>query len=643
MADCKAGKEKCGMRGRLWLLLALALCLAVRGRVSAAALQGAENKQLVEMELVRLETRQDLTVMFTYEGEKPQITLLAPSGREYAEGASEETELLTAHGEGWSTYKIPEAEPGVWSVRCDKKNNEFVDYSIVDAVDGLCIRSFEVLGVEEGKAELSFDVGMGENEQISYRYRITVIAGEDTSAGKEVASGSAYTKTPTQITVSLALSDYEDYRFLLEVTAVDGLEMYDSMLSEPFAYANPGTPDRMEDFAVQIDSRAGSCRVNWAEFSKNWSTEYYLIATADMDAENPIYTENTRNQESVFYYPAEAETLTVELYYRWNDILSAAVAKEIDLQEELLELVTEEQTSAAQLELAYRTAEPTQLQVTVNGQSGTYSVQDAGTIYFPLQEGSNSVEASFQGRNGVTYCISAAVYRDNMPPVLTIYEDYDGMTFRQAGAIISGRVKNAAKLSVNDEEVVLQEDGAFSHTVTLAEGINSVTVLAESPSGLRNSRTMQLLYEKNGSAAGTGIGWKPLLIALGVSVVIILYTLIFVRRTEEAGQARRGMGLHGFAITFAVFVGGLDAAAIAAYVFLYRFNNSREYVELVRESLEKAERYLGYQELAMKAVLLLSCVLFLYLLLLLLIRHFGKKRKNAVNQNGVLTNEEEKQ
>lgn len=645
MADCRVKGKKSGRKRGLpcLALAALALCLLFPGKAAASAMQGTENRQVVEAELVRLETQQDLTVMFTYEGDKPQITLLSPSGKEYAEGISGETELLAAHGEGWSTYKILAAEPGTWRVRCDKKNNEYVDYSLVDEVDGLCIRSFEVLGIGDGQAKLSFDVGMGEEEQIRYHYRITVIAGEDTSAGKQVAEGNAYTQTPMEVTVSLALSDYENYRFLLETTAVDGLEMYDSMLSEPFAYVNPGTPDRMEDFSVMLDAHAGSCRVNWEEFAKGYSTEYYLVAVADGDTDNPIYTENTRSRETVFYYPAGTEKLTVELYYRWNDILSAAVTKEMNLQEELLGLVTEEQTAAAQLELTYRTAERTSLEVTVNGQSGTYFIEDAGTIYFPLQEGTNRIEASFQGRNRVTYCISGTVYRDNMPPVLTLFEDYDGMTFRQGSAVIAGSVKNAARLLINDTEVALGEDGTFSHAVTLGEGANCVTIVAESPSGIGNSRTMQLLYEKGGAVTGTETGWKSLLIALGVSAVIILYTLIFVRRSEKPRKERRGGVLRSLLTAFLVLAGALDAAAIAAYVFLYRFNNSRQYVELVRESLEKAARYLDYQELAMMAVLALSGVLLLSLLAFLLVRHFAKKRKKTAEPNAVLTNGEEKQ
>lgn len=630
MEDCRVKKAKSGRKRSLpcLVLAALTLCLLFPGRVLASAMQGTDSGQIVEAELVRLETQQDLTVMFTYGGERPEVILIAPDGREYAEGISGETELLTAHGEGWSTYKIPAAEAGVWRVRCDKRNNEFVDYSLVDEVDGLCIRSFEVLDIEDGRIQLSFDVGMGEDEQISYRYRITAVAGEDTSAGKEVTAGSAYTGTPKEITVSPVLSSYEDYRFLLEVTAVAGLEMYDSMLSEPFAYVNPGAPDRMEDFSVTLDGRAGSCRVNWEEFSKGWSIEYYLVAAADGDTDNPIYTESTQNHETVFYYPADTETLTVELYYRWGDILSEAVTKEIDLREELLGLLTDEQTASGQLELTYRTAEQTTLEVALNGQSGVYSIQDAGTIYFPLQEGNNRVEASFQGKNRVTYCVSAAVYRDNVSPVLTLYEDYDGMTFRQGSVVIAGSVKNAVRLLINDAEAALGEDGTFSHTVTLTEGINSVTIVAESSSGIGNARTVQLLYE-TGTPAGDGSGWKPLLIALGVSVAIILYTLLFVRRSEKPRREKRGRGMRGLAVRAAVFAGGLEAAVIAAYVFLYRFNNSREYVELVRESPERAAEYLRYQQLAMTSVLILSGVLLLFLLVLLLIRHFRKRRKKA--------------
>ncbi len=580
----------------------------------------------VEADLITLEEVKDITVMFTYEGEQPEITFLSPSGKKYEEGVTPQTELAAAHGEGWSSYKIFSAEIGTWRVLCDKKNNEYVDYNIVEEVDGLCIQSFDIVSIEEGKANLSFLVTMGEDGRSWFEYTITAIAGEDESAGKVLRTGSGYTGDTHEVTVDLKLSSYSDYRLLLEVTARQGLEMFDSRLSESFSYVNANTPAAMEDFYVKINTSDHTCEIDWEDFRLGW--DYFVAAFADGDTDNPIYTNEPDDELDKFAYPADAEKLTVQVYYRKNDVLSEPVTKEIDLiNGELLTIVTPEITASTQLELAYKTNKASLLEVWINDESGQYNIDGEDSVYFPLAEGVNTVRAGFSGDNNISYWVSADIFRDSTLPVLTLFENLDGMTFRKGEAVISGAVKNAAKLTINDAEVVIGEDGVFEHTVALASGANQVTIVATSESGIGTSRSMQITRAGGGVISGSYKDYLPLLIALGVSLIIILYTLIFVRKKDkDAAKPKKPMTYKRFAVRLGIGIFLLDAVSAAGYVYFTLFNNSRRYIELVKESLAKAARYTDYEQYFFLGMLILSGMLVLNLVIGLAVRTIRNKK-----------------
>lgn len=592
-------------------LFAVALFLVLlQGPVTARA-------EVVETDLLTVEKEEDFTVMFEYEGERPEIVFISPSGKEYGEGLSAETELVYAHGEGWSTYKVIAAECGTWKIRCDKKNNAYVEYGFISVVDGLAIQSFHVVSLEERQAVLNFDVTMGEDEVIQYHYTVSAIAGENTGGKKEVISGYASTGTPTEITVGLNLSSYDDYRFLLEVTAKQGLEMYDSMMSDSFEYVNPDSSKKIEDVYVLLNLSMQKCELDWSKYGTGWDSEYYLVVYTDADSENPIYTNTTTNCQEVFFYPTDAKKVIINLYYKNNGILSEVLEKEINLVNgEKLQIVTPEVTAASQLELAFKNEARTILSVRVNEQSGTYNLMEPGSLYFPLQPGVNSVEAFFQGVNNITYYVSDNIFLDTTPPELILYENFDGMTFKKSDVVISGALNNAVKLLINELEVTPDEDGVFTHTVTLTAGENNIVLVAESAAGVRIQRSMKVIKADDVTTEVTK-EYLPLLISAGAVLVLLIFVLCVIGRKKN----RTAMRVYTrFAIGFGIIVTLLETGCVFLYRYLQQFNNSREYVELARKSVVEAAKYLDYQEYILQAIYILAGVLGLNLVVGIIVR-----------------------
>ena len=111
--------------------------------------------------IANLSTPGDLTVMFTYDAEKVDITFISPSGERLGAG-SEGVEMK--EGDLWRTYRIKGAAAGDWSVEYDLGSNKAINYSILRDNYGLWIQYFTLGELKEDGIDLSFQADFeGEN------------------------------------------------------------------------------------------------------------------------------------------------------------------------------------------------------------------------------------------------------------------------------------------------------------------------------------------------------------------------------------------------------------------------------------------------------------------------------------------------
>lgn len=75
-------------------------------------------------------------------------------------------------------------------------------------------------------------------------------------------------------------------------------------------------------------------------------------------------------------------------------------------------------------------------------------------------------------------------------PRLVIVEPTDRSTVRTADLMISGETDRRAKVSINDQETIVSEDGLFSDHVMLMPGLNIITVSAVNRFGKERMRTV---------------------------------------------------------------------------------------------------------------------------------------------------------
>jgi YD repeat-containing protein len=117
--------------------------------------------------------------------------------------------------------------------------------------------------------------------------------------------------------------------------------------------------------------------------------------------------------------------------------------------------------------------------------NGTFSGQ------VNLTEGSNTITVVAKDANNNQTVGTRTVIRDSTPPTLTVSQPSNGSITNQSSVTVSGTVSdaNAITLKINGTVVTVNAQGAFSSSVPLNEGLNTITVLATDAAGNATSVT----------------------------------------------------------------------------------------------------------------------------------------------------------
>lgn len=79
------------------------------------------------------------------------------------------------------------------------------------------------------------------------------------------------------------------------------------------------------------------------------------------------------------------------------------------------------------------------------------------------------------------------------PPNLTIVEPADQTTTSQPFIEITGQTKPESTVTINEQEIILKEDGSFSETVNLVEGLNTFIIESHRSHSRKSSQILSIL------------------------------------------------------------------------------------------------------------------------------------------------------
>ena len=588
-------------------ILMITVALTVSCVLLPMAKVHAETKQ---GEITRMQSQGDLTVMFTFDSEVVDITFISPSGAKVT--ASDEN-VEYAAGDLWCTYRIRDAAAGSWKAEYDLGSNSQITYSIIEDDYGLWIQYFKAGAVSDGRIPFSFEADFA-GETILYQYEIYAVSTSDPASVTKIDSGSAGSGKEQTSEASLRDLSSDQYIFRLDVYYQEGdAEVFDSKNSEPVDYTNPDEANAIENCKATIYPDDLICELDWSEFV-SWGCEAYRL-TVSADQEQ-IYNATLQSDEKAEsgVFPQGTKALSVKLAYKSYGIWSKELIKTINLEEVQLTNKTGEVSNSAQVEIGYDVPKKTPLHVIVNGEEGDYSVEGNGELSFDLNEGNNTLRVELPFDELLRYVIDTNVYYDATPPSIVLFDDLEGKTFYTDTVSILGKVTGAKILRILGEEITLADDGSFSYEAKLAGGENIIEIEAEDANGNKAMRALTLYRggaSLNDPAGLTGwMRYLPLFAALFVSLLIILLSLIFMRKKERA--EKKGFG--GKLVIWDILVASAGAVCFGQFMARYAQSHSVHFLEMAEKSASEAvgiikmERIFGIATLACIAVLIISIV-----------------------------------
>ena len=545
--------------------------------------------------IANLSTPGDLTVMFTYDAEKVDITFISPSGERLGAG-SEGVEMK--EGDLWRTYRIKGAAAGDWSVEYDLGSNKAINYSILRDNYGLWIQYFTLGELKEDGIDLSFQADF-EGENVYYTYEIYAISSSDPENRNKIMDGMASANEATAVHANLAALPGGDYTLRLDVHYNDGeAEVFDSVSTESFSYSNPNEKSEIEDYIVKIDKHEHTCTIDWSDFAE-WSYQNYkLLVVADGET---IYKGEFDNdvKDSSIVFSEGTKNLEIQLAYRSDSIWSKYKVKKIDLDKEYLSLKAEQITSSSQISLEYKVEKEREVKVSVNGKDGQYKVKDSGFLSFDLEDMGNEIYAEMGVEDSVFYIVDSSVYSDTIPPSITLFENLDGKTFFTNSVTIMGKMTGGNELSIAGKAVTLDSSGNFTYVFPLSPGENVLEILAKDANGNAASRTLTLYRGGGVLNKKTDVkSWKsffPAILGAVCSLFVMILSAFFMKKRGK-GEKKRGGLLLPLVLFDGIFAVG---TVLCAWQFVerFRFANSLKYLDLVEKSASKAAEYLKWERI----------------------------------------------
>ena len=636
------------MRKRAALLIAALLLAAFSGFFLLPQKAHAETKTA---DITELSSDGKLAVSFEFDTREVPVTLISPDGKRYSEG----TEGLKVYrGDLWALYEIENAKAGIWQAEYDKGSNSQIVYHIMDSEGGIAIQSFAVSNVTGSDADVSFLVDRP-GEAISYSYTVTASNSRIDGIPEDVVlSGSATSGETVSEQADLSgFSSGEDCVLTLSIEGYgnNGNLEFDTMESDSFSYTNENAPEALGDFTVRLEQTICYAEVDWSEEADGWTI--LLSVVADGKTDNTVYTGVLDDGESFnsFYYPDGTKELSISVSYLDGNVFSAPKTKVIDLENgEYLKTGRETVTQSGQMPITFKVNEPRELSVDISGKVQKYRLSGESQINLSLTESDNAVYAYFEGDDKIVHIIDTEMEYSGASPEIIVYDDPDGMAFDSDKITLAGRIRYASSATLDGEDLAIDENGEFKTTLTLNKGENVFVLQALSSAGTAAEKTMTV-YGGTGKPlpsgntsddTGTLSGmlrkalkdrglpvFLPLFAALALSIIIIVIAIIRIKKRPKKGH--RGSIILIFVLLDILFALG-GGTAFYLYRLYDRRAGSMEFLSMMEESFESAEKFIETKQMFGKAalictILFAACLIFTVAVVLIAGRI--KKRKNS--------------
>ena len=594
-------------------------------------------------ELTTVNTQCDILVQLTFDGAAPKsIAFISPSGVRYEESVTPESNMKTAKGDEWIHYKIYSAEVGTWTMEYDSGNSQNLQYSVSQSAQDLIIQNFDIISVNNEYAKVSFHTSY-DGSGSYYNYEIyAIVDAEGHRGNKLLKTGSAASDNDFTTDVNLtSLSSYGGYKLRLEVYKDTGFfEVSDNAETEAFSYTNPNASPALSDVDLTVDTTAMMVAVNWRNYTGD---DVFISAFADGNTEPFFYQDTAQldTEELYFDYFESHSDITLYVQTRRNGVLSEPLIKEIPVKDLAVTIDANETTNQNQAKISYDMPEATEATLTLNDESQPIRLDGKNSFTVTLSDDYNTLSVTYKDK-GITYIVSKNTFLDRIAPPLTIYEDLDNKTFETNELLLSGETEPSAQISINGESFTVDESGTFLQKVTLTSGKNVLEIVASDSVGNNAIQTITVFCNAEESATIENLPgflqtYLPLLIALAVSLICILFTLLFLRGRnaplkfyDKTLPFKINM-LNWAANTCFILavIGGMYALLnFIEFIRIYQIVNADSYLSLAEKSVSTAYSYLERKDFCFISLIVGGIVMVLSIIGGIILKStFNKKKR----------------
>jgi len=116
--------------------------------------------------------------------------------------------------------------------------------------------------------------------------------------------------------------------------------------------------------------------------------------------------------------------------------------------------------------------------LSINGIGISMGTGGSFGYYLTLADGTHEISVVAEDMAGNTVTVKRTVIVDTKVPVITVSAPTDGAYLTNETAVVSGMTEPGATLKINGDTVSVSTSGSFSTSVTLTEGVNTITFVA---------------------------------------------------------------------------------------------------------------------------------------------------------------------
>lgn len=159
-------------------------------------------------------------------------------------------------------------------------------------------------------------------------------------------------------------------------------------------------------------------------------------------------------------------------------------------------------TNSAQIKVSGTGEKKQEIKLYVNNSVvDTKNTQDDGTFSFDmvtLKNGDNNIQAKAKVNDKESdFSNTITITYQNKAPSLDVNSPSDGQSFsKDPGITVKGKTDSDAKVTVNDFQAIVNDDGIFSYDMQLQNGDNQLKVVAMDEAGNKTEKDLKVTYSQ---------------------------------------------------------------------------------------------------------------------------------------------------